>query len=225
MSAFVIGDTHWGARDLESTNSILGRQLSTVDNTCQVNNFYTYAYLREDRTPYYIGKGRHNRAWSCHARCAVQRPKDPANIIILKKNMSEKEALNHERYLIAILGRQDIGTGILLNKTNGGEGKVCFSPDVIEKIRQARLRQGNPWPVGSKHKQITREHYRRVRKKYDYCFWGPNGEKIEGLSISEFCFQHPELERSNLLAVARGDRNHCGGWKVTRTPVTPVSIT
>ena len=83
--------------------------------------YYTYAYLREDRTPYYIGKGKKNRMHK-KGRGEVYPPKDKSKILILKQNLTEEEAFKHEIYMIAILGRKDLRTGILRNKTNGGEG-------------------------------------------------------------------------------------------------------
>ena len=84
------------------------------------NRFYTYAYLREDKTPYYIGKGQGNRAYNKNRR--VRPPRDKSRIIFLKKNILEEEAFKHEIYMIAVFGRKDLGTGILHNRTNGGEG-------------------------------------------------------------------------------------------------------
>ena len=88
--------------------------------TLSMEKFYTYAYLREDRTPYYIGKGCGRRCYS-QARHRVKVP-SKERIIFLKKNISEADAIKHERYLIAVLGRKDLGTGILRNLTEGGEG-------------------------------------------------------------------------------------------------------
>jgi hypothetical protein len=83
-------------------------------------NYYTYAYLREDRTPYYIGKGKRGRIYCTRKR--VKPPKDKSRIIFLKQNLTEEEAFKHEKYMIAVFGRKDLGTGILHNMTAGGEG-------------------------------------------------------------------------------------------------------
>ena len=107
---------------------------SFMDNE---RRFYTYAFLRRDGTPYYIGKGSGKRIYSKGGRpCAT--PKDISRIIFLKQNLTEKEAFEHEVYMIAVFGRKDLGTGILHNKTNGGEGSsgVIRSPEVREKISQ-----------------------------------------------------------------------------------------
>ena len=52
----------------------------------------------------------------------IKPPKDKSLTLVLKKNLTEGEAFKHEIYMIAILGRKDLGTGILRNLTNGGEG-------------------------------------------------------------------------------------------------------
>ena len=85
------------------------------------NRFYTYAYLREDRTPYYIGKGTGKRIYN-RTKGDIKPPRDKSRIIFLKQNLTEEEAFKHEKYMIAVFGRKDLGTGILHNRTNGGEG-------------------------------------------------------------------------------------------------------
>jgi hypothetical protein len=84
------------------------------------NLFYTYAYLREDGTPYYIGKGRGGRAFKRGSRAVQIPPRE--RILFLKTGLTEEEAFKHEVYMIALYGRKDIGTGILWNFTDGGEG-------------------------------------------------------------------------------------------------------
>jgi hypothetical protein len=105
-----------------------------------MNEFYTYAYLRENDTPYYIGKGKGKRAHEKTGRpCGVPANRD--RILILKKNLSEVEAFLHEKYMIFVFGRKDLGTGILHNKTDGGEGTSgrIVSEDVRQKISKKQI--------------------------------------------------------------------------------------
>ena len=84
-----------------------------------MSDFYTYLWLREDGTPYYAGKGSTDRAFEEHRFCG---PPPPIERIIIQPHTSENAAFAAEKFLIAYYGRKDIGTGILCNMTDGGEG-------------------------------------------------------------------------------------------------------
>lgn len=103
--------------------------------------FYVYAYLREDGTPYYIGKGIGRRAVQKHN---INIPKDYRNIVICEQGLTEIGALAIERRLISWYGRVDLGTGCLRNLTAGGDNSE-LSPLTREKMSQAKLGRSNPW--------------------------------------------------------------------------------
>jgi hypothetical protein len=120
------------------------------------NRFYTYAYLREDKTPYYIGKGQTRRLYQKDGKpCGV--PKDKSRIIKLKQNLTEEEAFKHEIYMIAVFGRKDLKTGILHNKTNGGDGASGFIHSEEAKRKMSEKRKGRVAPnKGISHTQETK---------------------------------------------------------------------
>ena len=155
--------------------------INTITTNKKQMYYYTYAYLREDRTPYYIGKGKGRRVYN-KGKKDIKPPKDKSRIIFLKQNLTEEEAFRHEVYMIAVFGRKDLGTGILHNKTNGGDGVSgtipwnkgmveCFSEKTIKQMGESRKGEKNH-NYGKVFSSETREKMSENQKGEKNNFYG-----------------------------------------------------
>jgi hypothetical protein len=114
--------------------------------------FYVYIWLRYDGTPYYVGKGKDNRAFVSHKR---HRPPPDREFIIIQEFESEEDAFFAEKFLIAYWGRKNIGTGILINLYEGGTGAV-LPKESIKKRQDARYGPGyiRKWPERKSNREV-----------------------------------------------------------------------
>ncbi len=121
--------------------------------------FYVYLYLREDGTPYYVGKGKEQRAWAKHN---VNPPLDESRIVFVAWDLLELWAFGLERRFIRWYGRKNNNTGILRNMTDGGEGISGFTHSDESKQKNRESNSGsNHWSYG-----IRGEEHHNYGKKH-----------------------------------------------------------
>lgn len=119
-----------------------------------MSDFYVYIYRKPCGMPFYVGKGKGDRAYHhlTEARKEITTDTNRLKINIIQKilregndptiqfvetGMDEEKAFEFECVLISEIGSVDLGTGTLANMTDGGEGSVGYkhSKQAIEKIR------------------------------------------------------------------------------------------
>lgn len=108
---------------------------------------YIYIHFREsDGVPFYVGKGTSQprdknlfaRACEPHKNIHWERTVNKHGIIIniLMSCQNDKEAQEQEKRIILDIGRQDLSTGTLVNKTDGGDG--CCGLIISDELRKKR---------------------------------------------------------------------------------------
>ena len=124
---------------------------------------YVYAYLREDGSPYYIGKGKNDRAYKKHC---VPVPKNHSRIVFLETNLSDVGACALERRYIRWYGRKDLGTGILRNLTDGGEGSSGLSISEETRRKMSESKRGRKFSEEHRHKMSEAKRGRKFSEEH-----------------------------------------------------------
>ena len=128
--------------------------------------FYAYLYIDpRDGVPFYVGKGHGFRArkhlWKgpggpLRDRIAAIRADGHEPTVSVTTCADEAEAFRLERALIDVLGRLDLGTGSLLNRTAGGQGSAKRHGFKHSEETKARIR------ASTKGRPMTAEHKAKI---------------------------------------------------------------
>ncbi len=152
------------------------------------NKYYVYAYLREDKTPYYIGKGHGTRAYA--TKRVTKRPRESERIILLIENMLEPDAFSLEIFLIKYYGRKGIDKdGILHNKTKGGEGSSGYkhSKESLEKMSKSHtgLKRSKEAIEKTANKNKGRKNSKETIEKFKELNTGTNNPAFGKIWIND----------------------------------------
>jgi NUMOD3 motif len=139
--------------------------------------FYVYLLYRDDEQtlPFYVGKGKGRRMWwhegdylreKSHKMAIIKKILREGRTVPKRKLDcdNEADAFATEIYFIARYGRLDLGTGVLANLTDGGEGGSGYvqSAEAIAKMGAAnRGRKQSPEHVANRVAAFLRGSIRR----------------------------------------------------------------
>jgi hypothetical protein len=130
---------------------------------------FVYGTYVFDHEPFYIGKGKEHRMYS-HFRfrldthrgrkikCIFRETGKNPPVTKYRDGLTESEAFALEMNMIKTIGRSDLGTGPLTNKTVGGEGATGQVMSDKQRKFLSDLHRGNKYCVGIKHSDEAKKN-------------------------------------------------------------------
>ena len=166
-----------------------------------MSDYFVYVLYREDRRPFYVGKG---RGWRLQVSCRAVGKSPKASIIRrmlangldvprakIAEGLSENQAFFFEQWLIYQIGRKP--NGPLVNRTDGGEGASGRAIEIETRTRIAEKLRGR-----KRGRTLTPAGAAALREKH-------TGSK-----------RTPE-QRAKMSAAQRGNKNNLGKALSTET--------
>ncbi len=150
-----------------------------------------YVGIGDRKRPYtFIGR---SRFWENYVKkhCSMGKPE----VAIWHSALTWNQAVEHEKFWVAIYGRRDIGTGALVNLTDGGEGMANPSRETRKKISEANKGSKNPnWgkPSYNSGKPASRETCKKI------------SEALKGEKHPLWRKQHSEETRRRIAEANKG---------------------
>lgn len=159
------------------------------------NNWYIYRHLKPCGEVFYIGIGKtknYARAYNKYHRSRwwknVYKKYPNYEVQILTIGLSKEGAKELEIILIRYYGRKDLGTGTLVNLTDGGEGLLNVSEDIRKRHSERMKGENNPSygiqnfgsnnpNYGNRWNEIQRQNNSKKLKAY----FANNPQAIEAL--------------------------------------------
>jgi len=198
---------------------------------------YLYRHVRLDNnTPFYIGVSTKDHRY-VRAFCKNKRgelwdsivSKSAYRVDIMIENIPENELYNKEREMIALYGRLELGTGTLVNRTNGGSGGCGVIVPESVRLKHSKSNKGKTaWNKGKtgliyagwNMKQEEKDRRRVVSIKKSVSQYTVNGEFIRDYESIMEASRVTGISNGAISAVVLGTTPTTGGYVFTETGKT-----
>ena len=184
-----------------------------------MNKYYTYAYLRPNYLPYYIGKGSGERCYIGNYKRNAKKPTQKHLIIKLKQNLTEAQAFSWEEYYIKLFGLA-IDSGLLHNFTTGGEGaspseatKKKISASLAGRKRPPELMRKIADKLRGKKQSTDRVSHRAKKLRKPITLINPSGVSITFESVKD-CANSLGVNDGSIQCLKNGRTKVCKGYRL-----------
>lgn len=149
---------------------------------------FVYCYLRAKTskngkagTPYYVGVASSAARPRASHVCSVPPIGQRQRIRVLRSGLTWEGACEWEKFYIKHFGRIDLGTGILQNLTEGGDGVKGHGPATLEKMRMAHIGK----PLTAEHSENRRQAHLALNRRCSESHKAKVSASLKGHSFAE----------------------------------------